>query len=216
MIHYFPRSFVRSFVYSSVRRYQCCAGRWPDDDVVHDKYTATCHEPRGTVRSQTYSAYASFSRTNHALLSLPLCVLRCVGYAPTLGRDDRSHRVPRGTRGGLRADGHAGHQKSAKISKQSPTGESSPDVMRETISFASNWSLFFFLPSPDSHPHLTTSHHTTLHHTLPNLDLSDSRNYPSPVALTLTVPCSRSPVLSNPPLRSYLRYSLPITHPRFR
>lgn len=40
----------------------------------------------------------------------------------------------------------------------------------------------FFFPSPDSHPHLTTSHHTTLHHTLPNLDLSDSRNYLSPVA----------------------------------
>ena len=43
-----------------------------------------------------------------------------------IGRDDRSHRVSRGARGRLRADGHAGHQKSTQVSKQSPTGESSP------------------------------------------------------------------------------------------
>lgn len=164
---------------------------------MHDKYTATCHEPRGTVRSQTYSAYASFSRTNHALLSLPLCVLRCVGYAPTLGRDDRSHRVPRGTRGGLRADGHAGHQKSAKISKQSPTGESSPDVMRETISFASNWSLFFFFLPPT--PTLISLHHTTPHYTTPyRTSTCPTLVTTSPVASILTVPCSRSPGFIKP------------------
>lgn len=66
--------------------------------------------------------------TTNIALSLPL--LRCVDsrHAPTLGRDDRSHRIPRGTRGGLRADGYAGHQKSAQVSKQSSTGESSPDL----------------------------------------------------------------------------------------
>lgn len=63
-----------------------------------------------------------------------LFVLRCVDSRRAsyqqLGRDDRSHRVPRGTCGGLRADGHAGHQKSTQVSKQSPTGESSPDITR--------------------------------------------------------------------------------------
>lgn len=98
---------------------------------------------------------ALFLRTN--TLSSP-CVTLC-GFAPrllpTLGRDDRSHRVPRGTRGGLRADGHAGHQKSTQVSKQSPTGESSPDITRRfAISFASNWSLFF---SPYSFPHPLSS-----------------------------------------------------------
>lgn len=111
-----------------------------------------------------------FSRvTNHMLFfSLLLCVtLRWIRAArPSLGRDDRSHRVPRGTRGGLRTDGHAGHQKSTQVSKQSPTGESSPDItcLTTDISFASNRSLFSLsflrLPSLHSTPplHLVTPH----------------------------------------------------------
>lgn len=33
------------------------------------------------------------------------------------GRNDRPYRVPRGARGRLRANGHARHQKGAKVSE---------------------------------------------------------------------------------------------------
>lgn len=70
------------------------------------------------------------------------------GSYQQLGRDDRSHRVPRGTCGGLRADGHAGHQKSTQVSKQSPTGESSPDITPKPLAFRSRLigHSFFFFP----------------------------------------------------------------------
>lgn len=96
-----------------------------------------------------------FLKTN--TLSLTLFVLRCTDSRCAsylqLGRDDRSHRVPRGTCGGLRADGHAGHQKSTQVSKQSPTGEFSPDITPpKPLAFHSRLighSFFFFsLSSP--------------------------------------------------------------------
>lgn len=45
-----------------------------------------------------------------------------------LGRNDRSYRVPRGARGGLRTNSNPRYQESVKIPKQSETGESVPSL----------------------------------------------------------------------------------------